>query len=581
VKRVDELPSGWAVARIEEILTSLSDGKTIHQGWSPLCEKQACETDDEWGVLKTTAIQPGEFQVQHHKRLPPHLSPRAYSEVFAGDLLLTCAGPRVRCGIPCLVRQTRPRLMLSGKMYRFRPQVGVVDPRFLEAFLLSEETQQIIDGMKTGGNESGLNLTHDRFRQLEFRFPSLPEQTRIVDKLEELLSDLDAGVAELKAAQKKLAQYRESLLKAAVEGGLTAAWREQNVEPKESGAQLLERILRERRASWEAEQLSKFEAQGETPTKRWREKYREPPIPEVGQVNALPSGWFYSTLESLIPSDGTGTKTGPFGSLLKKHEHLANGIPVIGIENIDRMRFVPGSKIHISAAKAEQLQQYSLVTGDVVISRSGTVGEVCVVPENLGEARFSTNIMRVRLNTDVVSPGFFCMLLNGSPSVLSQIRVLCSGSTRDFLNTEILKTLVFPIPSLREQLEIERIIEDAFSDLAAQSRAVSIALRRSAAQRKNILKAAFSGHLVRQDPNDEPASVLLERIRAERAGREKSPKTRKVRGRCQGDCVSDLPRSASPPAEMKNSIQAAQTPAVLPIGCGPQITAVGRRPVAQ
>ena len=91
--------------------------------------------------------------------------------------------------------------------------------------------------------------------------PPSAEQTRILEKLEELLTGLDAGVAELKAAQKKLAQYRQSLLKAAVEGALTAEWRTVN-KPAETGAQLLERILQERRARWEAKQLAKFKEQG-------------------------------------------------------------------------------------------------------------------------------------------------------------------------------------------------------------------------------------------------------------------------------------------------------------------------------
>ncbi|MBP6599813.1 MAG: restriction endonuclease subunit S, partial [Giesbergeria sp.] len=106
----------------------------------------------------------------------------------------------------------------------------------------------------------------------KFLLPPAAEQTRIVAKLEELLSDLDAGVAELKAAQKKLAQYRQSLLKAAVEGALTADWRTRHT-PTESGAQLLERILTERRARWQARQLAKFAAQGKTPPKDWQAKY--------------------------------------------------------------------------------------------------------------------------------------------------------------------------------------------------------------------------------------------------------------------------------------------------------------------
>ena len=135
-------------------------------GWSPQCEKEPATKIEIWGVLKTTSIQPGEFQPEHNKRLPAHFEPRPSIEVRSGDLLLTNAGPRARCGIPCLVRTTRPRLMLSGKMYRFRPEPEIVDPRFLELFLLSPVAQARIDKMKTGISDSGLNLTQGRFLQL-------------------------------------------------------------------------------------------------------------------------------------------------------------------------------------------------------------------------------------------------------------------------------------------------------------------------------------------------------------------------------------------------------------------------------
>ena len=189
------------------------------------------------------------------------------------------------------------------------------------------------------------------------------------------------------------------------------------------------------------------------------------------------------------------------------------------IFDIDRMKFAAGSKIHVSVEKALELQDYELFAGDIVISRSGTVGEVCVIPDDLGPARFSTNIMRVRLECNVVRPEYFCLLLNGSPSVLGQIKKLCSGSTRDFLNTEILKSLVFPVPDLSEQDEILSSLSAALIQAEHQLVAIQISLKQSAAQRKNILQAAFSGQLVPQDPADEPASALLARIRAERAAR--------------------------------------------------------------
>ncbi|AMK75602.1 MULTISPECIES: restriction endonuclease subunit S [Methylomonas] len=359
------------------------------------------------------------------------------------------------------------------------------------------------------------HLSSKTIGEINLPLPPRSEQTRIVEKLEELLSDLDAGVSELKAAQKKLVQYRQSLLKAAVEGALTAEWRKTH-QPEETGAQLLARILKQRRANWEAKQLAKFQQQGKTSPKGWQDKYPEPVKPDTTDLPELPEGWVYSHLEAFIPSDKTGTKTGPFGSLLKKHEHKKTGVPVIGIENIDRMEFISGSKIHVSPEKALELRDYDLLPGDVVISRSGTVGEVCVIPDDLGDARFSTNIMRVRLESRVIDPKFFCLLLNGSPSVLSQIRELCSGSTRDFLNTEILKTLIFPFPPILEQTAILDLLKLNLDGVRAQNYALHTSLKQSAAQRKNILRAAFSGQLVPQDPNDEPASVLLERIRNER-----------------------------------------------------------------
>jgi type I restriction enzyme, S subunit len=150
-------------------------------------------------------------------------------------------------------------------------------------------------------------------------------------------------------------------------------------------------------------------------------------------------------------------KTGPFGSSLKKQDHQPTGIPVLGIENIGKMRFIEGSKIHITQDKARELAEFDARPGDVLISRSGTVGEVCVVPDGVGEARISTNTMRVSLADNGLLPTYFCFLVGGCPFVLEQIARLCGGSTRDFLNQSILLSLVLPIPSVTEQCEIVRL----------------------------------------------------------------------------------------------------------------------------
>lgn len=357
-------------------------------------------------------------------------------------------------------------------------------------------------------------VNKSKFSLAPFPLAPIKEQVRIAETLDELFSEHDAGVKELKAAQIKLTQYRQSLLKSAVEGSLTQKWREANSDKiQETGEQLLTRILTERRERWQQQKRQEFKAKGQKPPKDWQNKYHNP---NAFLVENYPREWFSCDLEALIPSDGIGTKTGPFGSLLKKHEHLKSGIPVVGIENIQRMKFVFGTKIHISENKAEQLSDYELKEGDVVISRSGTVGEVCVIPQKLGNARFSTNIMRVRLNNEVIRPEYFCLLFNADPFVLQQIKGLCVGSTREFLNTKILKSIQFILPPIIEQDHILRLLEDEDMRMNCLENDLKLRAIQAEAQRKNILKSAFSGQLVPQDPNDEPASVLLEKIKKQR-----------------------------------------------------------------
>jgi type I restriction enzyme, S subunit len=200
----------WQWSTIGDVLVKQSNNKVVQQGWSPKCHDYPAP-EGAWGVLKTTAIQPGRFEPEHNKELPSTLEPKPAIEVQEGDLLLTCAGPRSRCGIPALVRSTPRRLMMSGKMYRFRPD-GRVDPRFLELWLLSPVAQKLIDEMKTGISDSGLNLTHGRFATLPVPVPEIDEQLRVVAILEDHLSRLDTADGALANAPRRLVALQESWL---------------------------------------------------------------------------------------------------------------------------------------------------------------------------------------------------------------------------------------------------------------------------------------------------------------------------------------------------------------------------------
>jgi type I restriction enzyme S subunit len=202
----------WKWLTLADVLVPQNNRKLVQQGWSPQCHDFPAR-DGAWGVLKTTAIQPGRFEPQHNKELPAMLATRPQIEVQSGDFLMTCAGPRARCGVPTLVRSTPSRLMMSGKIYRFRPD-GRLVPEFLEYYLQSPRAQELIDSMKTGISDSGLNLTHARFVRLPVPVPPLEHQHRIVDFLEDQLSRLEAAQRYICQAQIRLGAVLRSALEA-------------------------------------------------------------------------------------------------------------------------------------------------------------------------------------------------------------------------------------------------------------------------------------------------------------------------------------------------------------------------------
>ena len=342
-------------------------------------------------------------------------------------------------------------------------------------------------------------------------FPLAPtaEQTRIVDKLEELLSDLDAGVAELKAAQKKLAQYRQSLLKAAVAGRLTKTWRAQHGAPEESGAQLLARILRERRARWETKQLAKFEAQGKAPAKAWQDAYPAPATPDISGLPKLPHGWVWSSLGQCFHVGVGATPS------RKQPEYWDGETPWVSSGEV-RFNRILATKEQISGLGLLNSSTRINPIGSVMLGMIGegkTRGQAAILDI---EAANNQNCAALWVSETDIAPEYVYYWLW---SRYDETRRGSSGNNQPALNKSIVEAIPFPLPPLSELAAVVALVEAGMAEASNQEAALEHALRQAAAQRKNILRAAFSGQLVPQDPNDEPASALLARIRAERVGR--------------------------------------------------------------
>lgn len=199
----------------------------------------------------------------------------------------------------------------------------------------------------------------------------------------------------------------------------------------------------------------------------------------------------FTPIEELLVTDRKGMSTGPFGTMLKKHEHKTTGVPMLGIENIDSGKFIDGNKIFVTPEKAAELKSFALKSGDIIISRSGTVGELCVVPPRMEGALLSTNLMRVSLDCQKVLPEYFIYLFQSKGIVLDQVKELCKGSTRIFLNQTILKQIQFPIPNVHEQLQIINTIESRLTFCDNIEKTVDTALAQADAMRQSILKQTF------------------------------------------------------------------------------------------
>ena len=465
---------GWSTFPISELLAPFEDGRTLHQGWSPRCEKEPSRSENEWGVLKTTSIQPAAFLPEHNKRLPDHLDPRPKIEVKPGDVLITCAGPRNRCGIACLVRATRRRLMMSGKMYRFRPDPLRIDPRYLEAYLQTGIAQAAIDEMKTGGNESGLNLTHDRFRKLLVPVAPFHQQKRIVAEIEKHFSRLDKAVSNLKRVKANLKRYKTSVLKAAVEGRLVETEAELACRERrsyETGAQLLQRILETRRSQWKG-----------------KGKYKEPAAPDTTDLPELPEGWVWASV---------GYLGDVIGGLTKNPKRAAHPmkLPYLRVANVyaNELRLEEIEEIGVQKSELEKL----LVLKDdlLIVEGNGSpeqIGRLAIWDGSISPCVHQNHLIKVRLPTECLPKWVVCWLM--SPDGRTCIRNVSSSTSGLYtLSVGKVSGLLVPLPPLAEQQRIVAEVERRFSRTDVLEAQVNANFMRAEGLRQSILSRAFSG----------------------------------------------------------------------------------------
>lgn len=314
----------------------------------------------------------------------------------------------------------------------------------------------------------------------EIPLPPFDEQRRIVAKLGKLLEKVDACQKRLEKIPKILKRFRQSVLAAACSGRLTADWREMN------------------------------------------------PLDEVAEESDLPVGWKAACVDEVIESLKYGTA--------KKCGYDKRGIPVLRIPNVVN-GMIDHTDLKYAMFKALEYEKLQLISGDILVIRSNgsvsLVGKCALVKEAESGFAYAGYLIRLRPNDTLIEPEFLNLVL-GSYVIRLQIELEArSTSGVNNINSEEVRALRFSLPPLAEQQEIVRRVDELFK-LADQLEArYEKAKAYTGKLTSSILAKAFRGELVPQDPNDEPASVLLERIRQQQqaATPNKSKKTGKKRSK--------------------------------------------------
>jgi type I restriction enzyme S subunit len=455
---VSDVPPGWAATTTDVLLDFVTSGS---RGWARYY------SDDgalfmRVGNLQRGSIAPDLSDVQRVS--PPDGAEGSRTHVESNDILISITAD---LGRVALMADVREPTYINQHVALARAGTGV-RPRYLAWYLTSEVVQRQWARQQRGVTKLGLGL--DDIRSIVTPVPPLAEQDRIVSAIEEQFSRVGAGVAALMRAQQNLKRMRDVVRFAATRGQLVP--QDPSDEP---AASLIERVK---------------------PTGRFRGQASLPK-----DLGPIPNGWSWALMGRLARRVTVG-HVGPM-----KDEYVPHGIPFLRSQNVREDRFVSRGLLFISPSFHERLSKSRLMPGDLVIVRSGNVGTACVVPNSLGESNCADLV--IVQGPEAVDPRYAALYMNS----LARARVRAGrvGVALTHFNTQSVAELPVPVPPLEEQRRIVAEAERLMSVVDSLEKVLKDGLTRAATLRASILAAAFSGKLVRQDPADEPAGILLER----------------------------------------------------------------------
>ena len=465
-----KLPKSWELFTLGEVSSK------PQYGWTT----KASKTGDKLKLLRTTDISSGHV---NWETVPTCIKePAEPSKYFLndGDIVVARAGS---VGKSFLIREDVTDAVFASYLVRFTPSV---DSRYVNYFMQSRFYWNQIEEQSAGIAVPNVNAS--KLANLEIPIAPLNEQRRIVEKIETLFAHIDKGEEALREVPKLLKRYRQSILKAAVTGELTRDWREANQHKLEPATDLLERILENRSENWQG-----------------RRKYKEPTAPEESnQFSGLPESWALSTTEQLafVETGATPKKSEP-------SYYSAQEIPWITSTAVNEDP-IQTPQAHITEKALKDTNAKVFPAGTLIVALYGegrTRGKVSELAFESATNQACAALLVQHLPSNVMRYLKLFYLYN-----YEAIRRKSAGGVQPNLNLSIIKATQVPLPSQDEMRKILVRVNAELSKMADLDLICSKEIIRSTALRQSILKSAFTGQLVPQNPDDEPASELLARI---------------------------------------------------------------------
>lgn len=481
------LPVGWAVAELGKIadvqLGKMLDRKRAEG--TPL--RYVRNINVRWDRIDTADLLEMPFKQRELDR---------YS-LLPGDVLVCEGGEPGRAAV---WQQDDPTIKYQKALHRVRMNGGLL-PRWLVFHLYFDAQRGALARHFTGTTIK--HFPREAIREYAVRIAPLGEQERIVEAVESHLTRIDDAVATLERVQRNLKRYRASVLKAAVEGRLVPTEAElaraegRDYEP---ASVLLERILAERRRRWEEAELAKMKAKGKVPNDDgWKAKYEEPLGPYVSDLPSLPEGWCWSSVDQLVEN------------------HDRDRVPVKRADRAKRRGRYP---YYGASGAIDRIDEYLFDGSFLLVGEDGANLLARSTPIAFqAHGQFWVNnhahVLRTRLNLPL---GYIEAFFNAT-----ELARYVTGTAQPKLPQAAMNKIPVPLCPAAEQFRVVDAVERQLSIADDVQVALDANTRRCKQLRQSILKWAFEGRLVDQDPTDEPAARLVERIQAERASEPAQP----------------------------------------------------------